>query len=324
MKALARKRFLWIVAAVLMGSLIWWGHRDLGRIKDLDPKMVVVCFGLTAGVAVTAALKWKLSLDCLGASRATHFGSLLYYFMCGRAVGLILPMDVSDFGVRTASLKLDHSISIGRASYSVYLDRTFDLVVNALLLVPSVLFIVGVVDQRTGILILLMVFLIGLTFFTFMASHTTRLLSFIFQVLFKMVCRIPWIGKRVDMETEAKLLSEEDFSSITPALYALSGLKFTLTSLRFIVIASAMGLKLGWIPILLFVPGAQFAALFAQTPGGLGIADWSWSGLLYKIGMDRNAIVPYLISLRVVISVSIVVLMGLSRVFYRNPARVRD
>ncbi len=321
MKDLAKKRFLWIVAAVLMGSLIWWGHRDLGRIRDLDPGLVAICFGLTGAMAMTAALKWKLALDCLGVSDATHFGSLVYYFMCGRAVGLVLPMDVSDFGVRTASLKLNHSISIGRASYSVYLDRTFDLVVSAFLLIPSVLFIVGVIGQRTAIIALLIVFVLGLAFFTFAVNRTTRLLSVVFQVLFKAVCRIPWIGKRVDLEKEATVLLEEDFSSITPALYALSGLKFCLTALRFVVIASAMGLKIGWASILLFVPSGQFAALFALTPGGLGVTDWSWSGLLYKIGMDRNVIVPYLVSLRVVISASIVALMALSRIFYRNPSQ---
>ena len=324
MKGIAKKRLLWIVAAVLMASLLWWGRNDLGRIASLDPYMVALCFACTAGIAVSSALKWKLSLGSLGESGATHFGSLFYYFMCGRAVGLVLPMDVSDFGVRTMSLKFNHSVSIGRASYSVYLDRTFDVVVAGLFLIPSVLFISGAIGPSVGLALFAAAFVGGLICFTFLVEPSTRLLALIFHYLFKAVCKIPWIGKRVEFDTESKLLAGGDFKAVAPSLYLLSGAKFMFTALRFVTLAVAMGMALGVREILLFVPGAQFAAMFALTPGGLGIADWSWSGLLYQIGADKHMIVPYLVSLRLVISVSIIVLAGVSRLLYRNPNREGD
>ena len=92
----------------------------------------------------------------------------------------------------------------------------------------------------------------------------------------------------------------------------------TFTAMRFVTMAEAVGLGLGADKILLFVPSAQFAALLALTPGGLGIADWSWSGLLYKIGADRHLIVPYLVSLRLVVSLSIVVIAGVSWLVFRK------
>jgi uncharacterized protein (TIRG00374 family) len=321
MKGLTKKHVMWVVAAVLMASLIYWGRRDLDKIAHLNPVMVVACFGCTTGIAVTSALKWKLSLRSLGEGDATHFGSLLYYFMCGRAVGLVLPMDASDFGVRTMSLKFDHSVPIGRASYSVYLDRTFDVVVAGLFLVPSVLYITKVVSASTGLILFAAAFLLGLVCFTFLVDKSTRLLAFIFHALFKAVCRIPWIGKRVEFESESKLLAGRDFGSVAASLYVLSGIKFLLTAMRFVVIAAAMEMSLGFREIFLFVPGAQFAALLAVTPGGLGIADWSWSGLLLAIGVDKGTIVPYLVSLRVVITLSILALAGFSKLLYRSPDR---
>jgi uncharacterized protein (TIRG00374 family) len=321
MNGRAKKHVMWMVAVVLMAGLVYWGRHDLDKIWDLDPIMIAVCFGCTAGIAVTSALKWKLSLDSLGEAGASHFGSLLYYFMCGRAVGLVLPMDASDFGVRTMSLKFDHSVSIGRASYSVYLDRTFDVIVAGLFLVPSVLYMSGAISASTGIILFIAAFVLGLICFTFLVDRSTRLVAFVFRVLFRAVCRIPWVGKRVEFETESKLLAGGDFASVAAALYVLSGAKFLLTAMRFVVIAVAMGMSLGFEGILLFVPGAQFAALLAITPGGLGIADWSWSGLLYKIGADKHMIVPYLVSLRVVITLSILVLAALSRLLYRGRGR---
>jgi uncharacterized membrane protein YbhN (UPF0104 family) len=274
-------------------------------------------------MAIVSALKWRISIQATGEAGQVGFGTLLYYFMFGRTVGLVLPMDISDFGVRTMSLKFRHDISIGRASYSVYLDRTFDVVVAGLFIAPSLLFVLGAVQPRTGMALFGAAFLIGLVCFAFLGRLTMRMLAFIFRTLFGAVCRIPWIGRRVEFEAERKLLEELDLGGIALWLFLLSGLKFFFTAMRFVTMAAAVGLGLGGLKILLFVPAAQFAAVIALTPGGLGIADWSWSGLLYKIGADRHMIVPYLVSLRIVVSVSIIVIAGLSWLVFRKSAGMK-
>jgi uncharacterized membrane protein YbhN (UPF0104 family) len=316
-----RKYVLWILALALMAGFVYWGRRNLDKILTLEPFYVGLCFACTAGIAVISALKWRVALRSIGEADAAHFGSLLYYFMFGRAVGLVLPMDVSDFGVRTMSLKLNHSVSIGRASYSVYMDRTFDLVVAGLFLVPSILSILGTIEPVTGLWLFAACFVFGLVSFAFWGKQTMIVIVFIFHQLFRAVCRIPWIGKRVDPDADRQLLVEHDLGRVAAPLFLLSSAKFLLTAMRFVTIGAAMGIALGAAKLLLFVPGAQFAALFALTPGGLGIADWSWSALLFKIGADEAVIVPYLISLRVVISLSIIVLAASSRLLYRKPTQ---
>jgi uncharacterized protein (TIRG00374 family) len=321
MKGLSKKHVLWSLAALLMAAFLYWGRRDLGRIRDLDPFYAVLCFGCTLAMSVVSALKWKMSIQSTGEAGKVSFGTLLYYFMFGRTVGLVLPMDISDFGVRTMSLRLGHDFSIGRASYSVYLDRTFDVVVASLFIVPSVLYIVDVIRPATGLALFGAAFLLGLVCFAFFGNLTMKALAFIFRILFGIVCRIPWIGRRVEFEAERRLLEEVDLGGIALWLYVLSVLKFFFTSMRFVTMAAAVGLALGSLEILLFVPAAQFAAIIALTPGGLGIADWSWSGLLYKIGADKHLIVPYLLSLRIVVSLSIIVIAGLSWLIFRRASR---
>jgi len=324
MKYPARKHALWLLAAVLMAAFLYWGRKDLGRMGALDPFFVGVCFACTVGIAVVSALKWKLSLRCMGEKGATHFGTLFYYFMCGRAVGLVLPMDISDFGVRTMSLKFDHAVSIGKASYSVYLDRTFDVLMAGLFLVPSVLWIAGTIQPGTGLILFGIAFVAGMVCFAFFGQQTMAVISLVFHALFRAACKIPWVGRRVEFETESRLLAGGNFGGIASWLYLLSAIKFFFTAMRFVSIGLAVGLGLGARDILLFVPGAQFAAFFALTPGGLGIADWSWSGLLYKIGADKHVIVPYLVSLRLVISLSIILIAGFSRLLYRRPLEGRQ
>jgi len=319
MRDFAGRRILWAVAAVLMAALIWWGRHDLHRILDLDPYWVAVCFAGTLGVAVCSALKWRVSLNALGEKGAAHFGSLLHYFRMGRAIGLVIPMDVSDLGVRTMSLKLDHSVSVKTASYSVYLDRAFDLMITSIFVIPSVLFIAGGMSARLCLALYAAAFILGIACFTFFGRQSMRALQQLFHFLFRLVCRIPWVGKRVGGESGVDWLDSADVAPIAPGLFLLSGVKFLFMALRYYSMAVAIGITLGPEKIMSFVPSAQFAALFALTPGGLGIADWSWSGLLYKIGVGKEQIVPYLISLRLVIALSIIVLALISRLAYRKP-----
>lgn len=323
MNSLLGKRVLWVAAAMLMAALLYWGRHDLGKIATLSPLPLVLCFICTAGIAISSALKWKVSIGSTGERRSLPLGSLIHYFMIGRVLGLVVPMDVGDFAARTASLKMDHSIPIGRASYSVYLDRAFDVVVAGILLVPSILFIVGNVSVGVGIAIYCLAFLAGMTCFVFFGKQTTDLLHVLFHLIFKAVCRIPGLRNKVDADAERAMLAAPSSSSVARRLYLLSGLKFLFTATRFASIALAMRLAVGAVEMLLFAPGAQFAAVFSFTPGGMGIVDWSWSGLLYKIGVDRHDIVPYLVSLRLATWVSVLVLAGLSRLVYRKPSDER-
>ncbi len=88
--------------------------------------------------------------------------------------------------------------------------------------------------------------------------------------------------------------------------------------MRFYSVALAIGLEFGLTKVVLFVPSAQLAALFALTPGGLGVADWSWYGLLRLLGM-KEGISGFIIFLRITIAISIMILVGIARSLYRNP-----
>ena len=314
-----RNRRLWVLGIVLMAALLFWGRHDLGKIGSLHLLPLVVCFLCTAGIALSSALKWRVCLHSMGEARATHFGSLLHYFMIGRVLGLVVPMDFGDFAARTMSLKFDHAMPIGKASYSVYLDRTFDVVVAAFLFVPSLLFILGVIQPGLGLVLYGLAFAAGYLCFVLWGRQSMDFVVLIFHFLFKAVCRIPGIRSRVDADAESKFLVASSFPSVTPKLYLLSGMKFLCTSFRFASIALAMGMIGRTADMLLFAPGAQAAAVFAVTPGGIGIVDWLWSLILMKIRVDQADVVPYLVSLRLATWFSVLVLAGLSRSLYRRP-----
>ena len=148
---------------------------------------------------------------------------------------------------------------------------------------------------------------------------TGALVPFNFDHILEQVPELKRFGFSIDTIAFDPLLDSSEVTLIAPRLFLISGLKFVLVSLRYYAIAATLGIALGSGEVMAFVPSAQYAALLALTPGGLGIADWSWSGLLYKIGVGREHLVPYLISLRLVITLSVILLALISRLAYRKP-----
>jgi uncharacterized membrane protein YbhN (UPF0104 family) len=309
---------LWVAAVVLMAGLLWWGRADLGKVLSARPLPLVACLAFTAGIALTGVAKWRICLKSVGESGTIRVRTLFYYFMIGRVLGLVVPMEIGDFGARTMSLKAGHSVPIGRASYSVYLDRTFDVVVSGILLVPSVLFILGVVGYGAGLAIGVGAFGAGLACFALLGCQTMELVVALFRLLLAAICKVPGIRTRVNAEAEIKALQCAGHRSVAVKLYLLSGLKFLFTAMRFAAVASAMDLGVGVAEMLLFAPGAQFALVFSVTPGGLGVVDWSWLGLLLKIGVPRSDGVPYLVTQRISVLISVLVLAAVAKALYRR------
>lgn len=319
MGPLIRNRVLWVAGAALMVALAWWGRNDLVKILSLRPVPLGLCFLFTLAMALTSVWKWRICLRSMGEAGAAHYWSLFHYFMVGRVLGLLVPMELGDLSARTMSLKYKHSLSLGRGTYSVYLERAFDVAVSGILLAPSALFILDVVSPATGLAIAGLGFLAGFLCLAVLGRQTIRLLVELFGLILKGICLIPGLRGRVNPKAEKQALAVVDVGRVAPKLYLLSGIKFLCTALRFASVALATGMATGVADILLFTPGAQLALVFSVTPGGLGVVDWSWSGLLLKMGVSKHEIVPYLITLRLAVLVSVLVLAGISRLVLLRP-----
>lgn len=316
---LVRNRLLWVAGAALMVALVWWGRNDLAKMLSLRLLPLALCFLFTLAMALTSVWKWRICLESMGEAGNARFGALFHYFMIGRVLGLVVPMELGDLSARAAALKFKHALSVGRGTYSVYLERAFDIAVSGILLVPSALFMLDVVSPAAGLAIAGLGFLAGLLCFAVLGRQTIRLLVELFRLILRVVCVIPGLRGRVNPDVETQALAVSGVGRVAPKLYLLSGLKFLWTALRFASVALATGMAAGVADIVLFAPGAQLALVFSVTPGGLGVVDWSWSGLLLKMGVSRHDIVPYLITLRLSVLVSVLVLAGISRLLSLKP-----
>jgi uncharacterized membrane protein YbhN (UPF0104 family) len=127
---------------------------------------------------------------------------------------------------------------------------------------------------------------------------------------------ITWLHRALQGRAGQQLLAlkESRFPVRRVALqaYGITVLRYLLMAARFVAIAQAVGVAVP--PLLVFVgiPVAQLGLLLAVTPGGLGMLEAGWLGVLLLAGLPRQDIATLLIGQRAAIFVFIFVLGLLS------------
>ena len=90
--------------------------------------------------------------------------------------------------------------------------------------------------------------------------------------------------------------------------FLLSVVKFLATSLRSACFAQALGMSASPLVFVMGTPITQLSFPIALTPGGLGIFEAAWYGVLLQSGISQASIAPFLVEQRVLTMVFIGVL----------------
>lgn len=315
---MSRRRGSWIVEwglglGLVALILVKGDLGDLDRLLRAAPGYLALGLVANAALSLTTCTKWRAVVRAVMPEEAPSWRRLIHYFFLARLTGLVAPLTVSDAGVRVVSLRVGHRVSLTRATYTVYLERSFDLIVVLVTLLPSVLFLSGALGPGgAGLLLALLALLPGLLFH----GHpllAPRLLTRLFLFLRRLVGRLPFAERLL---TRGRPVAEAEELPIRESqallLYVMSLLGLLGLAVRFWFILRAVDIDIGLLPLLLTVPVAQLATILAITPGGLGILEAGWYGLFTLLGLPGPQIVLALVSARAFVVVYTLVLYGLA------------
>ena len=104
-----------------------------------------------------------------------------------------------------------------------------------------------------------------------------------------------WIGRReiaggvtptrlIALRSALRHYSDQLDRGIMVQLYLLSAIRFALLAAQAVLIVHATGLAVAVSDVLASLPLVQLSLLIAITPASIGIAEWTWSSLLYALG----------------------------------------
>jgi uncharacterized membrane protein YbhN (UPF0104 family) len=216
------------------------------------------------------------------------------YFLWNRVVGFVIPKDLSDVGGRILLLTSRHDVPAQQAAASVLLDRTFDLAVPLLLLGPAAFYLAQVIDVQTFAVTLLLLALgaggalalagkagLGLALGAYGATRE------------RLSGSLPVLGRLPPLEAGLPVTDE-----LLARAFGLSVVKFAATALRFFCYARAISLDASIATFVAGTPITQLSFLLALTPGGLGVLEATWYGILTYAGVAQQGITTFVVAQR--------------------------
>ncbi len=300
------------IGLVIFVLFIFYGEQSLQQLKKTAPLPLIAAFFATMGITLCIAFRWGSFSNALASKKITSWFRYYYYFIISRALGLVLPKDLTDFGWRIGWLKKEHKVQLSLAGTSVLLDRMFDLLIMLIFLLAVLPYWLGWIPlQTTFVLMALLPVLAGLAIFL-LHPLLFNIIGSMVKWVRRLMSRMPFMKKRVNGE----FIMPEIPRNILIRVYALSVLKFGFTACRMILFAVALGIPVPSAIILVGTPLGQLSYLFAFTPGGLGIFEAGWYAVLRLANVENEYVIAFVVGQRILTIFIIMVLAALSHLVY--------
>jgi uncharacterized protein (TIRG00374 family) len=297
------RRILSVLGILIFGAILYCGGVEaLRQLAEVDFFYLGFAFVAAALGALLTSVRWGLIVDSLEGHTAHSKLQYFYYVMMGKISSTFVSQYVGDYGVRPLALKTSSDTSVGRALYSVLLDRLFDLALSLLFLVPGLLYVGGLISPEA--LMLLIVLLVGGYWAVSARNH--RLLSDLMGVAIRALCgrgrSIPLLGGvlgRLATTLEgARAGFEEVGRRCITAANMLTLSRYLAMAMRAYFIAVALNLSIPFWLVFVAVGLVRFALPLAVAPGRLGVMEMGWYGVLALGGIQTSTIIPFLLGLR--------------------------
>ena len=294
---------LQLLSLALFGFILWLGGAEVWQhVLTGDRGSILVSFLLIGAATMLSATRLRSITESVAGGGLASWHHFYYLNITTRAIGLVVPRSLSTVAGKSVALRA-MGIPLKRAVWIVVLDNLFDLGLLGVLVVPSLLFLRNGVSP-VGFTALTVGLIVAATGALWWITITGRMLS-----LIKWLGRIPWLASalHLDPESAADLLP-----SRTTALKAL-GLSVLLNAAIaacFYYVAQAVGLTYSWRLFAAGFPMTQLSLVLAVTPGGLGLFDAGWYGVLLLGGVSNQDALTFVIAQRAYVFLFVLIWAG--------------
>ncbi len=294
------KRAFQLLSLALFGGILWYGGAEPWRqILSGELRFILAALALRGAAGMIATLRLRTVTSALSGRSPFSWRRLYYLTMTTRALGLIVPRSLSTIGGKSVALRA-FGVSLKRAIWIVMADNLFDVLLLTALLPPSWFFLrgqLGIVGFVTAVL--LIIFLLAIIIWWGMAEQRIALWA-------KWAQKLPWIGPRLQQASE----SGRALFPTPPAALAALGWTILLNGVlafSFYYIGRAVAVVASATTYLAGFSFAQLSLIPAVTPGGLGIFDLGWLGLLQLGGVAQTGALNFVIAQRAYIYIFVLI-----------------
>ena len=296
-----------VVVAAFFGMLYWTGElSSLARVADVQPLAVVGVTAVTLGLILVSTWRLKLVTERVSAVGRLPFVGLYRVVLAGVTLGQVVPQDIASAGARIAYLKGSRGMTMRDSAFAVFLDRWTDLVMLLAAMPGAVLLVFGLVTPNQGIVLLIVVSLL----FSIVGAVRPGIVNGLYMLTFGLLSAVM---HRLRPRTAVSDPTPIAVSGWAFLLVLVSGaVRLAIVGLRAWVVVFALGIDLSLAQVLLIAPIAQVALMVPITPGGLGVYDAGWYGLLVVLGVSPSEALLFIVLHRVLNLLALLILVALT------------
>lgn len=312
------RTILGIVGIIIFVIILYLGGTEaLSRVAHGDPVYLFATLLAIGGITLVGSLRWRLLVSALTRQPPLPIRQIYHYNILGRFISLFAPRGVGDFAGRPLALRAGGGSTLGMAVYSTFLDRMFDYILMAILVVPALLYVARIISIEVGAILSLILVVV---FFFIVSTRFGPVIRWVNKIMGKiavMVNRVPVLSTLFSQERVKMLrqLEDIDIDVITAgSAYLFTVLQISLIILRSYFIGRALDVDLSYLLLLLASPIAQLGQLLAFTPGALGFRELGWYSVLQASNIPTDDLLTFLVGHRAYIYFCIIVLTLISQV----------
>lgn len=286
---------LQLLSLVLFVFILWWAGPETWQVVATgDWQALLICFLLLGLAGICSTSRLRLVAQTVSQRPLPSWRWFFYLNWTTRALGVVLPRGISILGGKTVTLRA-FGLPLQQAVWVVLLDNLYDVLVLGSVTIPAFLYL-----QRGLSWPLFGLFsLVGMGVVT--AVLGWGLGRGQIRPFLGWLQRFPWLAQRLNLETPWLPSPSQLLAILAWSIPLHLTLIFT-----FYYIGQAVGLTTPPVFYAASYPFTQLSLIIAIAPGGLGIFDLGWLGLLRLEGVSQEQALAFVVAQRAYISIFVV------------------
>lgn len=291
-----------VLGLALFVACLWLTEfPEFERLRDVDLYWLGLAVLAQGGFALLMPIRWQLV--SAGAGVTIPYEPAFRISAYTSLAGALVPQSLADLAGRGPWEAKYTGCGLLNATNIILCDRLLDIYIITLLLLPALAFATGILTLSASMGLALPGLLLGLLLLLLLRGKFFVLFELLFQLLHWCLDRIPFLRGRFNWHVtpiELKL-------PVLVAVYLISVVKFLIITFATYSYFAAVRLEVGIWLVFLALPVTQFVFIFSFTPGGLGIFELGWTGILAMHGFAASKISLFIISQRVCFTLGVIV-----------------
>lgn len=294
-----------IFSLLLFALIIWWAGEDAATaVLQGDRQSLLIALLLYGIAGVASATRLRVVSISIHHKKTASWRQFYRLNWIARSLGLVLPRTLSAIGGKSVGLR-SFGVPLKRSLWIVLVDNLFDVGLLALICLPAFMFFRGSFTELQFIFaVIIMMIVAG---FLVWWGTSDRWLG----RLTMWAKSTPFLSKKINIEEgEAVISLPQGRNAII--ILAWTILLNTVLVFGFYFMARAVDISVHWTLFLAAYPFVQLSLIAAVTPGGLGIFDLGWLGLLALGGVPKGDALTFVVAQRAYVTIFVLIWTGFS------------